>query len=650
MTKESLEFLKTNLALSIYYGFFCGLLFGLMLSIMVVALRLLDQFISDIFLISFYLTALCVFIGLVAGLIFALIIFPILSLRKAKPNREKLSRIYKGVIIAFTLFIIGEVLWIEINRPMSFVQAKIFFGSLIIVIASIIAAVLIDFGLSFAKRHIKIYSRAANFLVKKKGISIISFIILTILLPSLYFSLCQIKRVDVKSPSEYKELLTTKSDLRVLLIGLDGATWHVMQPLLEEGKLPNIATLMRQGSSGVLQSYPALNMPFSNSASQGMRSPQVWESIATSKKPTEHGIWDFTVTLIPGIKNPFAWQSPFLPSFLSTKPVSSNMVRQRNIWEILGSLGRPSVVVGWFNTWPAPPSPGTTVVSSYLFYGAKGSVYPLRIEKEIKEYIYTADDFENEEFYRFMNFDYNKNYREFDSDSIKYQENNFARIFRNDYAKDKSLKQISLYLWNKYKPSLLAVRFNQPDSAQHTLWKYMEPKYFPDVNDDGINKFGNTIYQTYILLDSYIGEFIKYADENTIIMILSDHGFGPWVEEETKFLPKFPGKAYHPNYTGNHRRNGIIIISGKGVKHNHKISNSTIFDITPTILWLMKLSLALDMEGQPLIESFTDQSRIKLAIKYTNTYGIRETGDRRPISSGAEKEIEERLKSLGYIQ
>jgi predicted AlkP superfamily phosphohydrolase/phosphomutase len=650
MTKEFFGFWKTNLSLGIYSGLFCGLIFGLTLSIMVVALRLLDQFISDIFLISFYLTAISVFIGLLAGIIFALIIFLLLRLLKAKPNREKLSLIYKGVTIAFTLFIIGEVLWIEINRPMSFVQPKIFFGSIIILIISIIAAVLINLGLSFAKKHIKIYSRAANFLVKRKSISIISFIILTILLPLLYFSLCQIKRVDLKNPPEYKELLTTKSDLRVLLIGLDGATWHVMQPLLEEGKLPNIAKLMRQGSSGVLQSYPAFNMPFSNSASQGMRSPQVWESIATSKKPMEHGVWDFKATLIPGIKDPFSWQSPFLPSYLSTKPVTSNMVRQRSIWEILGSLARPSIVIGWFNTWPALPSPGATVVSSYLLYGAKNSVYPLKIEKEIKEYVYEADDFESEEFCQFMNFDYNKNYKEFDSNSIMYHENNFARIFRNDYAKDKSLLRISLYLWQKYKPSLLAVRFNQPDSAQHTLWKYMEPKYFPDVNDDGINKFGNTIYQTYILLDSYIGEFMKYADENTIIMIISDHGFGPWIEEKTKFLPIVPGKAYHPNYTGNHRRNGIIIISGKGVKSNHKIRNATIFDITPTILWLMKLPLALDMEGKPLIESFTNQSRTKLAIKYINTYGIRETKDRRPISSGAEKEIEERLKTLGYIQ
>jgi len=645
-----LRLLKDTIFLSVLSGVISGLFFALLIGISVIALGLFEQFISDILIISLYITALCVLSGLIIGLLFALVIYLVIILFRIKPNREGLSLFYCTATLAATFFVIFELVWIEINRPMSFAQPKILFGSLIIFFLNILLALLFSIGFRSATKRIRLLSSTSNFLVKRKAISITLLFVLSILIPTLYFVLGQINRIDIDNPKQLQELASINSDIRVLLIGLDGATWDIIKPLQKEGKLPNITELTQKGSSGMLLSYPAINMPFANSASRGMRSPQVWESIATSKKPMKHGIWDFKVTLIPGIKDPLPFQSPFQLKSISTKHISSNMARKKRIWEILSNLARPSFIVGWLNTWPATHIPKGIIISDYFPLGARNSVYPLSILKEIEKFRYKAVDIERKEFDQFMNFDFNEDYKKLSSESLSYQENRIVEVFRNDYARDKSWQDLSIYLWQKYKPAFMAVRYNFPDSAQHNFWKYMEPRHFPDVKEEEVHKFGHLLHQVYIMLDFYLGEYIKTADENTIIIIISDHGFGPWIEEKLKFLPQFPGKSFHPTYSGNHRKEGIIIISGKGAKKNHRINEAAIFDITPTILWLMKLPVARDMVGRSLMDSFTDQFRKERPLSYIESYGMRKTKDRQPIISEVEKEIEERLKALGYIK
>lgn len=69
---------------------------------------------------------------------------------------------------------------------------------------------------------------------------------------------------------------------RLLLLGLDGATWDILMPLVEEGRMPNLRGLMGRGKWGTLRSYVY------------SASPVVWTSIMTGKGPEDHGITTFT--------------------------------------------------------------------------------------------------------------------------------------------------------------------------------------------------------------------------------------------------------------------------------------------------------------------------------------------------------------------
>jgi predicted AlkP superfamily phosphohydrolase/phosphomutase len=72
------------------------------------------------------------------------------------------------------------------------------------------------------------------------------------------------------------------SEKRVLVIGIDGATFKVIDPLIKDGCLPNIAQIMSKGVKGILNStLPTV-------------SPVAWTSFMTGKNPDKHQIFDFS--------------------------------------------------------------------------------------------------------------------------------------------------------------------------------------------------------------------------------------------------------------------------------------------------------------------------------------------------------------------
>ena len=94
-----------------------------------------------------------------------------------------------------------------------------------------------------------------------------------------------------------------RSEPLVVLIGLDGASFDILDELRAQGRLPNFDRLIRSGTSGPLQSW-ASKPVMSDNLRRGFWSPIVWTSIATGKVPEKHGIRDFVLP-VPGTE--FVW-------------------------------------------------------------------------------------------------------------------------------------------------------------------------------------------------------------------------------------------------------------------------------------------------------------------------------------------------------
>ncbi len=99
------------------------------------------------------------------------------------------------------------------------------------------------------------------------------------------------------------------------IIGVDGADWQVLEPLMEAGELPHLAALMERGQHGVLWS------------AEPMASPVVWTTIFTGHTPDHHGLEDW---------NRSDARSRKVPA----------------LWDIYESQAKPSITVNVPGSWP----------------------------------------------------------------------------------------------------------------------------------------------------------------------------------------------------------------------------------------------------------------------------------------------------------
>jgi len=264
---------------------------------------------------------------------------------------------------------------------------------------------------------------------------------------------------------------------KVLIIGLDGATWDILMPLIKEEKLPTLEKLVKNGCYGELESTIP---PVTGGA---------WLSLATGKTPGKTGIIDFL-----NRKN----KSPKL------YPTSSADFKDHSFWDY---LSKASKKVGIFN-YPMlfPPYK----VSGFMISGLGSSPddnisYPQSLKEELEQ---VAGKYEI-----YVNY-HNKKYENLD-------------LFIKDIYEflDKFEKWVYYIVKNK-KWDVLFLVFSVTDWMHHIFWRHVDeshPLYDPRTSPEYKEKF----IEFWKRIGEIIGNILQMIPENTIIFLVSDHGFGP---------------------------------------------------------------------------------------------------------------------------
>ena len=86
--------------------------------------------------------------------------------------------------------------------------------------------------------------------------------------------------------------------------------------------------------------------------------------------------------------------------------------------------------------------------------------------------------------------------------------------------------RIGLHLLKKYRPDFFAVYLQGIDHLCHVGWHHIEPDKFA-ISKARLRKYEGVIPAYYSFLDAMIGEYMEHADEDTVVLIASDHGFEP---------------------------------------------------------------------------------------------------------------------------
>ncbi len=398
---------------------------------------------------------------------------------------------------------------------------------------------------------------------------------------------------------ESLELLEDRRPARLVVVGLDGLTWRILDPLLAAGKLPHFQKLIAGGVAGTLLSE------------KPMLSPVVWTTIASGRRHGDHGIHDF-----------FDSEGHL---------VNSSQVKTRRIWEIAGQHAKATVgVVGWFVSWPVEPVPGFMLSDRATEWKPNDHERPLSFHPAFLQA--PSEAIVDERRARYL-----AEVRRFTplpqvGDWRARLDTRLLRV----YLRDSSFVEASLRFQAAFQPDLLLLYLRGSDNVQHSFWFQRAPgESLTPVSEEERRLFGGVIDGYYAWLDESLGR-LRAAAPDATFMIVSDHGFRSLVREKDGVKRSV---AYH-------EKEGVYIANGPGLKRGVRGEDISVLDLVP--LWLHRLGMpaAADMPGRVPVALLADGPQEGPRIA---SYGGR---DAAAVSRTTEADaaIVEQLKALGYVE
>jgi Tfp pilus assembly protein PilF len=421
---------------------------------------------------------------------------------------------------------------------------------------------------------------------------------------------------------------TPPVERRVVLIGVDSFDWRILEPLVRQGRMPNVARLMARGARAHLRTI------------RPILSPVIWTSIATGVKPSRHGIVDFVVT---------SRETGAL------MPVTSAMRQVPALWTLLGRQGIDVDVVAWWATWPAETVRGSVVtdrVAYQLFEDSikedwksadparsRGKTFPPELFDRIRPLIKAPGDVTDGEVSRFLPGGAMPR-------ALTPEQREQIDAFRTVLAAGQTYHAIALKQFAGGGPGLRMIYYEGPDTTSHLFMRY-RPPLLPGVARADMELFGAMVDRYYELQDGYIGEIVRQAGEGATIILVSDHGFKSDDSRPPHSDPRI-GKGDAADW---HTPIGVFLAAGPGIRSGLDLGAASVLDVTPTILALFGLPVARDMDGQPLAEALDPALLKERPVAWIDSYGgARSLGQEDgAIASGEDAEMIEKLRNLGYI-
>ncbi len=531
---------------------------------------------------------------------------------------------------------------------------------------------------------------------------------------------------------------------RGVVIGLDGAAWHLLEPMFEQGAMPRLKALRDKGAWGSLKS----TVP--------TYTPPAWTSAATGVNPGRHGIYGF----LQGHAQD------------GQELVHSGKIKAPTIWEIANGQGARAGIYNLPLTYPPRELDGW-MVSGMMTPGygeqQRGFVYPSEHEKKILEWApgYVVD----------VSANYEQDWRD-------------AALCERALVSIRQREEVLRRLLELDPPQIVFSVLEAPDRLQHVYYRYMDPADDLYDSPEGV-RLRPAVLSCFEAMDRVVGVLEDYAGEGGVV-VCSDHGFTAWevsvhlnallaewgylklkrsatlmqtgaarslVPVAKRFLPRklareakgrtfaaidwsrtrafaspIPQQGIFVNLKGRerhgiveasqleelkddlvrrfealkapdggratdhvwrseevfhgaelegapdvlpvlrdhrfelddelfhreaftdlrhlprgvHHPDGIVIVSGQGVRPGMAISGS-VMDVTPTLLYLAGLEVPEGLDGSVLTSAFDQQMLQDRPIKTTAPLSSKQEDEASPYSAEEEAIIEESLRGLGYL-
>jgi len=284
---------------------------------------------------------------------------------------------------------------------------------------------------------------------------------------------------------------------QTILIGIDGATFSILDPLMEEGIMPFLQQLIHSGARAELLSVvPPLT-------------PPAWTSLMTGCSPGQHGVFDF-----------FRKESP---DSHHIRIVNSHDVGCETVWSIVSRNGMRATSLNFPLMFPPPKINGYVVPGGWMpWRQLRLGCYPPELYDRLKG---------------LPNF----NARELAMD-MSHEEKAIEGCRREEYEdwiqqhirREQRWFDVLHYLMREEPCELTAILFDGVDKLQHLCWRFLDPAYLDRMRSPWERRIRDLCLKYFQQLDQLLARIAELADPQATIIIASDHGFG--AQTETFFV------------------------------------------------------------------------------------------------------------------
>jgi len=272
---------------------------------------------------------------------------------------------------------------------------------------------------------------------------------------------------------------------RVLVIGLDGATFTILQPLMERGRLPRLAEMQQKGSWGpLLSTIPPITAP-------------AWASFMTGVNPAQHGIFNFFK------RDPSGYAYEETADF-----VHAGLIRHPTLWDILSCADKRMGVVNVPLTYPPRPVNGFMITGMLTPPSAPCFTYPPELSERLEGYQ--------------IDLDYTRTEKGFKLEGRPGEDELLQGVNELlDHRAEHCLRLMVAEEWDCF-----AVVFVGTDRLFHDLWHYLDPGC--PAHSGARGEVMRQAVETYLQrLDAVVGQLRAAAGPQATTVVMSDHGFGP---------------------------------------------------------------------------------------------------------------------------
>ena len=378
---------------------------------------------------------------------------------------------------------------------------------------------------------------------------------------------------------------------RITLIGVDGLDPTFAREGALRGRLPALAPLLRRGAHGALRTLDPTE------------GPPLWTSIATGRLPREHGVKSFSSYRLLGASGRF----DLLPTsaavgglerlgLVTTTPVTAASRRSRALWNALNAFGIHTGIVRFWGTHPPERVQGF-MLSNYFHLlrddprRAAEAIYPRDLAAEVEARSVAPEQVDRALVGRFVDLSVSAT-----GEDVDWQ----RELVERALAPDLTYRRAGALLRAAYDPPFFATYVYGLDVVSHAFLRYARPDAFGDVAPSQARRYGQVVERYAAWVSEWIGAQADALGPGEILLVVSAYGLEPrpaWRNLASRALGGPSASVVHSSGSS-----GFLLAVGDGIRPGAVLGPASVLDIAPTVLHLMGLPVARDMEGRVLTE------------------------------------------------